>query len=118
MSVGFLSYFCSDSECFQIQEPDRVLLLFHIPAELPKPSSTRTSSSHHSYSLYPFLSHQPLPWTIGTNSVFRIRRVGEWSGQASYEDIRQTGGLEKGAGKCFTVAQYVNTASRILLIIN
>jgi hypothetical protein len=77
-----------------------------MPAESPEPTSdARTSSLHHSYSLYPFLPHQPLPWTIGTNGVFRIRRVAEWPGPASYENIRQTGGLERGAGKFFSVAQ-------------
>ncbi|PPQ85889.1 hypothetical protein CVT25_015831 [Psilocybe cyanescens] len=43
--------------------------------ENPENSSAKSPSS---YSLYPFLPPQPLPWPKSSPSIFRYRRVGEW----------------------------------------
>jgi hypothetical protein len=66
------------------------------------PASSKAADSKRlfpvSYSLYPFTPSRPLPWTAGSNRVFRARRVGEWLGIDSVEDVLQTGGLQGGKG--------------------
>ncbi|KAG8879938.1 hypothetical protein FRB97_001292 [Tulasnella sp. 331] len=55
--------------CFQNLSSTQVPLLVHSP-----PSESDRASS----ALYPYLSSEPLPWTLGRSSVFRVRRVGGW----------------------------------------
>ncbi|KAF8898633.1 hypothetical protein BD779DRAFT_1484892 [Infundibulicybe gibba] len=55
--------------------PAQVPLYFSVPTEHPSPTP---NSSRNTYSMYPFLSPQSLPWTTSTGPVFRIRKVGEW----------------------------------------
>ncbi|KZT05899.1 uncharacterized protein LAESUDRAFT_654686 [Laetiporus sulphureus 93-53] len=57
------------------------------------------------YSLYPFLSPRPLPWTMNTSGAFRVRRVSERLGGGYGEDIQATGGLAGEKGRIFTMAQ-------------
>lgn len=53
---------------------------------------------------------------MSTGGVFRVRRVGEWLGQEPCENVHQTGGLAKGAGKILTLAQYVKSGRNRYLI--
>ncbi|KZT75163.1 hypothetical protein DAEQUDRAFT_23709 [Daedalea quercina L-15889] len=53
------------------------------------------------YALYPFLSPQPLPWTMSSGGAFRMRRVGAWF-NAGGEDLQATGGLTGGRGRLLT----------------
>lgn len=96
----------------QIEEPKKVPILSHIPPAAPITTPVPTSLFRHEYSLYPFLSHRALPWEMSTGGVFRVRRVGEWLGQEPCENIRKTGGLEKGAGKILTLAQCVKSPNK------
>lgn len=43
--------------------------------------------------MYPFVSHTPLPWTMGENSVFRIRKSSDWLTQNSTIGVVVTGVL-------------------------
>ncbi len=56
----------------------------------------------HTYSLYPFLSPRSVPWTSSGGGSFRIRRVGEWLGINSREDLLKSGGLAMGRGTVLT----------------
>jgi hypothetical protein len=49
--------------------------------------------------MYPFMSPRSLPWTMNASGAFRIRRVGEWLGTNSSEDVEKTGGLAEGKGR-------------------
>ncbi|KAG8219894.1 hypothetical protein J3R82DRAFT_888 [Butyriboletus roseoflavus] len=61
------------------------------------PSKTRDSpieiSEPHRYSIYPFVTPCSFPWTMHSGGAFRLRRVADWLGVDSYEDIASTGGL-------------------------
>ncbi|KAI6153500.1 hypothetical protein BKA82DRAFT_4090668 [Pisolithus tinctorius] len=63
--------------------------------ELPDSNSSSMvpTSMLHYYSAYPFLSPTPFPWTMHTGSAFRIRRIADWLGLNSREDITKAGGL-------------------------
>ncbi|KAG9314451.1 hypothetical protein JVU11DRAFT_5248 [Chiua virens] len=45
------------------------------------------------YSVFPFVIPGSFPWTMHTGGTFRLRRVAEWLGVDSYENIDATGGL-------------------------
>jgi hypothetical protein len=60
------------------------------------------------YSVYPFLSPRSLPWTMKSGGAFRIRRVVEWLGADSHENIRVTGGLAEGKGRILGINGYVS----------
>ena len=47
--------------------------------------------------MYPFVPHTPLPWTMGDNSVFRIRKLSDWLTQNSTVGVVETGGLNSGS---------------------
>ncbi|KAI6132741.1 hypothetical protein EV401DRAFT_2253645 [Pisolithus croceorrhizus] len=51
------------------------------------------------YSVYPFLSPTPFPWTMHTSGAFRIRRTADWLGVNSQEDITKRGGLFNNEGR-------------------
>ena len=65
------------------------------------------------YSLYPFLSPRPLPWTMKTGGAFRIRRVAEWLGVDNQEDTLATGGLAEGKGKIIGIDRRVSLLTNI-----
>ena len=82
----------------KVKELSEIPMLIYVPPNVPSTTPIPTSLFPHSYSLYPFLSHRPLPWTMNTSGAFRIRRVGEWLGTRSGESIQKTGGLAEGRG--------------------
>ncbi|KAH0838390.1 major facilitator superfamily domain-containing protein [Lanmaoa asiatica] len=61
------------------------------------PSKTMDSpieiSEPHRYSIYPFVTPCSFPWTMHSGGAFRLRRVADWLGVDSHEDITSTGGL-------------------------
>ncbi|KIJ57886.1 hypothetical protein HYDPIDRAFT_34700 [Hydnomerulius pinastri MD-312] len=68
------------------------------------PPSVKTDSPvpiamPHNYSLYPFMTPNSFPWTMNTGGAFRVRRVTDWLGVSSYEDIAKTGGLANNSGR-------------------
>lgn len=81
--------------------------LVYLPPEQPEaPYSIITSPND--YSLYPFLSPRPLPWTMNAGGVFRIRRVGKWFGHGQFEPMHKTrGGLADSGGRFETTMKYV-----------
>lgn len=60
----------------------------------------------HNYSLYPFLSTRPLPWTVSAGGTFRVRHVGEWYSFAGSENVDKTGGLAHGKGRVLNLLEY------------
>ncbi|KAF8140133.1 hypothetical protein EV363DRAFT_1151759 [Boletus edulis] len=50
-------------------------------------------SEPHRYSIYPFVIPSSLPWTMHSGCAFRLRRVADWLGIDTYEDVASTGGL-------------------------
>lgn len=81
-------------------------IVSYLPSEMSN-SSVPAVMFPRTYSLYPFLSPRSLPWTINIAGAFRVRRVGEWLGHPTSEDIRATGGLAGGNGHMLTAAQWV-----------
>ncbi|KAI6031743.1 hypothetical protein BKA83DRAFT_4204738 [Pisolithus microcarpus] len=73
------------------------VLCFEPPGS--KSSSLAPTDMPHDYSVYPFLSPTPIPWTMHTGGAFRIRRTADWLGANSQEDITKTGGLFNSEGK-------------------
>ena len=53
----------------------------------------------HTYALYPFLSTRTIPWILDAKGAFRMRRVNEWIGVETTEDVDKTGGLMLGRGR-------------------
>lgn len=47
--------------------------------------------------MYPFVPHTSLPWTMGNNSVFRIRKLSDWLTKNSTVGVVETGGLNSGS---------------------
>lgn len=47
--------------------------------------------------MYPFVPHTSLPWTMGDNSVFRIRKLSDWLTQNSTVGVVGIGGLNSGS---------------------
>ncbi|KAK7064139.1 hypothetical protein R3P38DRAFT_2822664 [Favolaschia claudopus] len=77
-------------------------LLFHLPPLPPNPDPVAASASFpNDYALYPFLSMQSLPWTVNAGGVFRVRRVEDFHGSSTAEDLVKTGGLLMGRGRMF-----------------
>ncbi|KAI0931918.1 hypothetical protein AcV5_004709 [Taiwanofungus camphoratus] len=81
-------------------------IVSYLPSEMSN-SSVPAVMFPRTYSVYPFLSPRSLPWTINIAGAFRVRRVGEWLGHPTSEDIRATGGLAGGNGHMLTAAQWV-----------
>lgn len=74
-------------------------ILAHVPPEAPSSATPSLSLLPHNYALYPFLSSRSLPWNINASGAFRARKVAEWIGLSSMEDVQKTGGLELGRGR-------------------
>ncbi|KAJ4486265.1 hypothetical protein J3R30DRAFT_3697765 [Lentinula aciculospora] len=74
-------------------------ILAHIPPEAPLSMPIPLAMFPFSYALYPFLSSRSLPWNINANGAFRARKVAEWIGINSMEDVQKSGGLELGRGQ-------------------
>lgn len=51
------------------------LSAIEVPLLAHRPSSELDSALS---ALYPYLSSEPLPWTLGCSSAFRVRRLGGW----------------------------------------
>ena len=66
----------------KLRERPKVPLLSYIPPPTSKISLGR-SAEEESYSMYPFVPHASLPWTMGDSSVFRIRKLSDWLTQNS-----------------------------------
>ncbi|KAI6133149.1 hypothetical protein EDD16DRAFT_1530186 [Pisolithus croceorrhizus] len=75
-----------------------VSMLYYEPPG-PKSSSLVPADMPHDYSVYPFLSPTPFPWTMHTGGAFRIRRTADWLGVNSQEDITKRGGLFNNEGR-------------------
>ncbi|KAK0465201.1 uncharacterized protein EV420DRAFT_1637354 [Desarmillaria tabescens] len=84
-----------------LSNPERDMLV-HIPPGIPSSTPVPLSMFPHTYSLYPFLSPRSVPWTSNGGGSFRIRRVGEWLGISSREDLLKSGGLAMGRGTILT----------------
>ncbi|EPT03978.1 hypothetical protein FOMPIDRAFT_139591 [Fomitopsis schrenkii] len=80
-------------------------------AEEPVPAALFPSA----YALYPFLSSQPLPWTIKAGGAFRMRRVGAWLNHVAGEDSQATGGLAGGRGRLLTRSKAAADLQEVLL---
>jgi hypothetical protein len=44
---------------------------------------------------------------MNEGALFRVRRVGEWLGQDTTEDVEKTGGLSEGRGRVVTLNEQV-----------
>ncbi|KZP31227.1 hypothetical protein FIBSPDRAFT_945253 [Athelia psychrophila] len=84
---------------FESTEALRTALISYLPTS----NAVSVALSPPKYSLYPFLSPRPLPWTMKTGGAFRIRRVAEWLGSDNQEDTLTTGGLAEGKGQIFGI---------------
>ncbi|KAK0478525.1 hypothetical protein IW261DRAFT_1483897, partial [Armillaria novae-zelandiae] len=89
------------ASCESLSNPERNVLV-HIPPGIPSSTPVPLSMFPHTYSLYPFLSPRSMPWTSSGGGSFRIRRVGEWLGINSREDLLKSGGLAMGRGTVLT----------------
>ncbi|KAG7450406.1 uncharacterized protein BT62DRAFT_927706 [Guyanagaster necrorhizus] len=89
------------ASCESLSSPDRDVFV-HIPPGIPSSTPVPLSMFPHTYSLYPFLSPRTVPWTSSGGGSFRIRRVGEWLGISSREDLLKSGGLAMGRGTVLT----------------
>ncbi|KAF9651892.1 hypothetical protein BDM02DRAFT_3110010 [Thelephora ganbajun] len=78
-----------------LRERPKLPLLSHIPP--PPTSSFGYSAEEEVYSMYPFVPHTPLPWTMGDSSVFRIRKLSDWLTQNSTIGVVVTGVLNSGS---------------------
>ncbi|TFY80479.1 hypothetical protein EWM64_g3533 [Hericium alpestre] len=58
------------------------------------------------YFLYPFINSRPLPWSTGTDGVFRWRRVIDFLEVNQGENIAETGGLAAGRGGVLTATEF------------
>ncbi|KAJ3554628.1 hypothetical protein NM688_g3008 [Phlebia brevispora] len=90
-------------------------LLSYLPMGVPSLSEVPSVLFPHTYSLYPFLSPQSLPWYITQTSAFRVRRVGEWLNHSTTENIEQTGGLAGNKGRILTVSHEAVDLRDVLL---
>ncbi|KIK99035.1 hypothetical protein PAXRUDRAFT_823202 [Paxillus rubicundulus Ve08.2h10] len=70
-----------------------------------KSNSPMQIAMPHKYSVYPFLTPSTSPWTMNPGSTFRIRRVADWLGVDSYEDIAKTGGLVDNYSRLLNLAE-------------
>ncbi|KAK0198481.1 hypothetical protein F5146DRAFT_1158701 [Armillaria mellea] len=86
---------------FSLSNPEQNVLV-HIPPGIPSSTPVPLSMFPHTYSLYPFLPPRSVPWTSSGGGSFRIRRVGEWLGINSREDLLKSGGLAMGRGTVLT----------------
>ncbi|KAF8216116.1 hypothetical protein K438DRAFT_1800095 [Mycena galopus ATCC 62051] len=78
----------------------RKQLFFHLPPSAPHPDPTAAATSFpHDYALYPFLSPHSLPWTVNAGGAFRVRRVEDFLGTGTSENLKKTGGLLMGRGR-------------------
>lgn len=75
-----------------LRERPKLPLLSHIPPSPPALPSGYPAEVE-VYSMYPFVSHTPLPWTMGENNVFRIRKSSDWLTQNSTIGVVVTGVL-------------------------
>ncbi|KAH7911939.1 hypothetical protein BJ138DRAFT_1062086 [Hygrophoropsis aurantiaca] len=80
-------------------------ILCYAPCEVKNFAPVPISMFPDTYSVYPFVSPRSLPWTMTAGGTFRIRRVGEWLGADTYENICKTGGLAAGEGRIMDKAQ-------------
>ncbi|KAF5390298.1 hypothetical protein D9757_002832 [Collybiopsis confluens] len=83
----------------EMETKSRGTILAHIPPNAPLSSSVPLSLFPHHYALYPFVSSRSLPWNINASGAFRARKVAEWIGSNSTEDVQKSGGLELGRGR-------------------
>ncbi|KAJ7293684.1 hypothetical protein C8J57DRAFT_34889 [Mycena rebaudengoi] len=90
-------------------------VLCHIPPAVPSSTPLPISMVSHAYSLYPFLSHQSMPWMMSARSVFRLRRVEEWLAANATEDTQKTGGLSMGRGRLMTLQEQPADLRAVLL---
>lgn len=81
-----------------MESVSRSSILAHVPPEAPSSASV-LSLLPHDYALYPFLSSRSLPWNVKASGAFRARKVSEWIGINSMEDVQKTGGLELARGR-------------------
>ncbi|KAL6310056.1 hypothetical protein BKA93DRAFT_722239 [Sparassis latifolia] len=90
-------------------------VLSYLPSEVSASTPVATLEFPHSYFLYPFLSPRSLPWTMSTGGTFRVRRIGEWLGPSSGEDIESSGGLAGGRGRILAPSGDVVDLKTLLL---
>jgi hypothetical protein len=84
-------------------------LLSYLPTGVAISSTAPRVLFPHTYSVFPFLSPRSLPWTMKSGGAFRIRRVIEWLGAQSHEDIQATGGLAGGKGRILSIDECVSS---------
>jgi hypothetical protein len=89
----------------KVQQRPSTPLLSYIPLGLPSSTPVPTALFPHTYALFPFLVPRSFPWTMNVGGAFRIRRVGEWLGIDSNEDVQSTGGLAEGKGHILTTLE-------------
>ncbi|KAJ3719814.1 hypothetical protein C8R42DRAFT_671864 [Lentinula raphanica] len=82
-------------------------ILIHKPPELSSSAAVPPSIFPLNYALYPFLSSRSLPWNINAGGAFRARKVSEWIGVSSIEDVQKSGGLEIGRGRILDMKENV-----------
>ncbi|KAK7049570.1 hypothetical protein VNI00_005601 [Paramarasmius palmivorus] len=80
-------------------------LVAHVPPGVRSDTPIPMSLFPHTYALYPFLSARAIPWALDAKAAFRLRRVGEWLGIESTENIQKTGGLALGRGNILDLTQ-------------
>ncbi|KAI0361269.1 hypothetical protein OH77DRAFT_1585401 [Trametes cingulata] len=89
----------------EIEESSRTPLLTYLPAGAASLDAEQLVMFPHDYALYPYLSPRPLPFTMNTSGVFRLRRVGQWLASDFRENVQETGGLAGGYGHVVTVSE-------------
>ncbi|KIK71110.1 hypothetical protein GYMLUDRAFT_315720 [Collybiopsis luxurians FD-317 M1] len=80
-------------------------ILAYIPPDAPMLNPVSLSLFPHHYALYPLLSSHSLPWNVNASGAFRTRKVTEWIGTSSLEDVQKSGGLELGRGRIIDMGE-------------
>ncbi|KAL0951055.1 hypothetical protein HGRIS_007794 [Hohenbuehelia grisea] len=86
----------------ETETPEACPTFSYLPSGIASDSAVPVSLFPYTYSVFPFLTSRPLPWSLASNATFRIRRVGEWIGVDNSEDISKTGGLAGDQGRILT----------------
>ncbi|KAJ4001041.1 hypothetical protein F5050DRAFT_1727364 [Lentinula boryana] len=89
-------------------------ILVHIPPDAPLSTPVPSALFPLSYALYPFLSSRSLHWNDNASGAFRARKVAEWIGFNSMEDVQKSGGLELGRGQILDMEENLADIQRQL----